>query len=25
LGSGIFFLVTLAQGIATVYFDPCQL
>jgi len=25
LGSGIFFLVTLAQGIATVYLDPCQL
>jgi hypothetical protein len=25
LGSGIFFLVTLAQGIATVYYDPCQL
>jgi hypothetical protein len=24
LGSAIFFLVTLAQGIATVYFDPCQ-
>jgi len=25
LGSVIFFLVTLAQGIATVYLDPCQL
>ncbi|HEV2834533.1 MAG TPA: hypothetical protein VGW58_04395 [Pyrinomonadaceae bacterium] len=25
LGSVIFFLVTLAQGIATVYYDPCQL
>jgi len=25
LGSGIFFLVTLAQGIATIYYDPCQL
>ena len=25
LGSGLFFLVTLAQGIATVYYDPCQL
>lgn len=25
LGSMIFFLVTLAQGIATVYLDPCQL
>jgi membrane-associated HD superfamily phosphohydrolase len=25
LGSIIFFLVTLAQGIATVYYDPCQL
>lgn len=25
LGTGIFFLVTLAQGIATVRFDPCQL
>jgi predicted transporter len=25
LGSGIFFLVTLAQGIATIRFDPCQL
>ena len=25
VGSGIFFLVTLAQGIATLYFDPCQL
>jgi hypothetical protein len=24
LGSPIFFLVTLAQGIATIYFDPCQ-
>lgn len=24
LGSVIFFLVTLAQGIATVYYDPCQ-
>ena len=24
LGSAIFFLVTLAQGIATIYFDPCQ-
>jgi hypothetical protein len=24
LGSAIFFLVTFAQGIATVYFDPCQ-
>lgn len=24
LGCVIFFLVTLAQGIATVYFDPCQ-
>lgn len=24
LGSAIFFLVTLAQGIATLYFDPCQ-
>ena len=23
--SGLFFLVTFAQGIATVYFDPCQL
>jgi Kef-type K+ transport system membrane component KefB len=22
--SGLFFLVTFAQGIATVYFDPCQ-
>ena len=25
LGGVIFFLVTLAQGIATVYLDPCQL
>ncbi len=25
LTSGLFFLVTFAQGIATVYFDPCQL
>lgn len=25
LGSGIFFLVTLAQGIAQLYYDPCQL
>lgn len=25
LGCVIFFLVTLAQGIATVYYDPCQL
>jgi hypothetical protein len=25
LGSVIFFLVTLAQGIATIYYDPCQL
>jgi hypothetical protein len=25
LGSVIFFLVTLAQGIATVFYDPCQL
>jgi len=25
LGSVIFFLVTFAQGIATVYYDPCQL
>ena len=25
LGSVVFFLVTLAQGIATVYYDPCQL
>jgi hypothetical protein len=25
LGSVIFFLVTLAQAIATVYYDPCQL
>ncbi|HEY8413251.1 MAG TPA: hypothetical protein VIK76_17670 [Pyrinomonadaceae bacterium] len=25
LGSVISFLVTLAQGIATVYYDPCQL
>lgn len=25
LGSGLFFLVALAQGIATVYYDPCQL
>ena len=25
LGSGMFFLVTLAQGIAQVYYDPCQL
>jgi len=25
LGSGIFFLVTLAQAIATVYLNPCQL
>jgi hypothetical protein len=25
LGSGMFFLVTLAQGIATIRFDPCQL
>jgi hypothetical protein len=25
LGSVIFFLVTLAQSIATVYFNPCQL
>jgi hypothetical protein len=25
LGSGMFFLVTLAQGIATIHFDPCQL
>ena len=25
LGSVIFFLVTFAQGIATVYLDPCQL
>jgi hypothetical protein len=25
LGSGLFFLVTLAQGIATVYLNPCQL
>jgi hypothetical protein len=25
LGSGLFFLVTLAQGIATINFDPCQL
>jgi hypothetical protein len=25
LGSGIFFLVTLAQAIATIYYDPCQL
>lgn len=24
LESGLFFLVTLAQGIATIYFDPCQ-
>ena len=24
LGSVIFFLVTFAQGIATVYYDPCQ-
>ena len=24
LGSAIFFLVTFAQGIATIYFDPCQ-
>jgi hypothetical protein len=24
LGSVAFFLVTLAQGIATVYYDPCQ-
>lgn len=24
LSSGIFFLVTFAQGIATVFFDPCQ-
>jgi uncharacterized membrane protein YidH (DUF202 family) len=24
LGSAMFFLVTLAQGIATLYFDPCQ-
>lgn len=24
LGTGVFFLVTLAQGIATVYYDPCQ-
>ena len=24
LGSVIFFLVTLAQGIAQVYYDPCQ-
>ena len=23
--SGLFFLVTFAQGIATIYFDPCQL
>ena len=25
LGSGLFFLVVFAQGIATVYYDPCQL
>ena len=25
LGSVVFFLVTFAQGIATVYYDPCQL
>ena len=25
LGCGIFFLVALAQAIATVYYDPCQL
>ena len=25
IGSGIFFLVTFAQGIATVYLNPCQL
>ena len=25
LGSGLFFLVTLAQAIATVYLNPCQL
>lgn len=25
LGSVLFFLVTFAQGIATVYYDPCQL
>jgi hypothetical protein len=25
VGSVIFFLVTFAQGIATVYYDPCQL
>jgi membrane-associated HD superfamily phosphohydrolase len=25
LGSGFFFLVTFAQAIATVYYDPCQL
>ena len=25
LGSGLFFLVALAQGLATVYYDPCQL
>lgn len=25
LGSAIFFLVTFAQGLATVYYDPCQL
>jgi hypothetical protein len=25
LGGVIFFLVTFAQGIATVYYDPCQL
>src|SRR5215212_811639 len=25
LGSGMFFLVTFAQGIATIRFDPCQL